>query len=407
MLLKKILKLYNEQNFINKEKKKYINLFIKNYTALTQKYPYIANIINKKITNIEINKNTHIDHKIIKNINKIIKNNSSEKIIFIDNQLYNQFNNSNVVSILNLINQPIQNKYYNTITNHNIFNIINISFIEKINILHVKKTNQYINPLELYYFYSNDNCFYNTRNIIIIENNKTKIIEKYHSLNKQPLILHNIINEIFIKKNSKLEYYKIQNNNKNSIILDNTFIQQYDHSFCKLYTFSLKNQLLLNNIYVKQSGEKSHTTIKNISIPKINNQIIQHNTIIHHEKSYCKSEEIYKSIIKNKINFNFYGKIIINANITKINAYQQNNNIILSDNSQIHVKPELDIKSNNVKCSHGCTISRVDNDIIFYMRTRGFRNTTAKKVFINAFLYDITNTITPPALKQEIIKYIS
>lgn len=402
MNINKIIQLYNKQNQINKQKELNKKYFVNNFNKLNnilKNNKYIDFLIN----NLNINKYEKLNNYNKKQIKKIIKNKNKNKIIFIDNKLYKI--NKKLKKYFSIIQGNNKNKYYNNLAKNNIFNYLNLSFNENTNLIKISKNSTIKDPIELYYFYTNNNL-YNTRNIIIINNNSVKIIEKQYSLNKNIRLLNNIINEIFINKNSKLEYYKIQNDNKKNIIIDNTFIKQNNNTTCEIYSFTFKNKIIFNNLHIRQTGSNSNSIIKNCTLPKTSKQIIYHNTIVKHEKSIGYSKEIYKSIIKKKINFFFLGKIIINKNINKINAIQKNNNMILCKKSNVNTKPELDIFSKDVKCSHGCTISKFNQQIIFYMQTRGLNKLTCEKLLIQGFFKDITKNITINFLKKEIEKNI-
>lgn len=230
-------------------------------------------------------------------------------------------------------------------------------------------------------------------------------METHKCLNNQNII-SNSITEIYIKKNSKLELYKIQNDYKKTSKIDNTYIYQQEKSKLKLYTISLKGDVVLNKIKIIQNGEQSNSSIQNINIDGSDEKNTKNIISLQHKKSNCFSYQNYKGIFKNNSKYFFKGKINIYKNIKHVDAYQKNNNIILYGDPIIETNPELEILSNNVKCSHGCTISRIDNNILFYLRSRGINKKKAKKILTTGFIDDIIQTINIKHIKNLIINMI-
>ena len=119
-----------------------------------------------------------------------------------------------------------------------------------------------------------------------------------------------------------------------------------------------------------------------------NVEFADNHTYMDHLKANCESNELYKGIYLGKSKGVFNGKIIVRPDAQKINAFQANNNLLLSDDSSINSKPQLEIYADDVKCSHGCTIGQLDEDAIFYMNTRGISKEDAKAILTYAFASD-------------------
>ena len=205
---------------------------------------------------------------------------------------------------------------------------------------------------------------------------------------------------------SIVDYYKIQNDNKQSSLIDTTSIIQENNSVCTLHTFSFGGKLTRNNLTFSQKGEHVESIMKGITIIE-EKQHVDHNTLVHHIKPNCESHQDYKGIYADKSVGVFNGKIYVDKIAQKTNAFQQNNNILLDDLATINTKPQLEIFADDVKCSHGCTIGQLDEDALFYLRTRGIPKREAKGLLTYAFANNVLESVAIPALKTRINKLIA
>ena len=123
------------------------------------------------------------------------------------------------------------------------------------------------------------------------------------------------------------------------------------------------------------------------------NQLFDAHTLIDHAKPNCNSHEHYKGILEDNSKGVFNGKVLVRPDAQKTNAFQQNNNILLSENANVNTKPQLEIFADDVKCSHGATIGQLDNEAKFYLKTRGIGEEAAMSILIHAFASDVIKSI--------------
>ena len=128
---------------------------------------------------------------------------------------------------------------------------------------------------------------------------------------------------------------------------------------------------------------------------------------MHHKHENCESHELYKGIFDGRSTGVFNGKVIVDKEAQKTNAFQQNDNILISDKSSINTKPQLEIFADDVKCSHGCTIGQLDERALFYMQSRGIPKKEAKGLMLFAFCNEAVEKIKIPALKSRIVKLLA
>ena len=244
------------------------------------------------------------------------------------------------------------------------------------------------------------------RNLIIVgENAHVQIIERHQSLNENP-VLTNSVTEIFAQKRAIVDFYKIQNDNLEASLIDNTYIAQKEQSHVSVHTFSFGGNLTRNNLNFYHQGEHIDSTLKGITIIE-GKQHVDHYTLVQHATPNCESHQNYKTILDDKATGVFNGKIYVEKEAQKTNAFQQNNNILLSDKASVNAKPQLEIFADDVKCSHGCTIGQLDEKAMFYMQSRGIPAKEAKALLMYAFTNEVIESVKIPALKARITKIIA
>lgn len=244
------------------------------------------------------------------------------------------------------------------------------------------------------------------RNLIVVgENAHVQIIERYQSLNENP-VLTNSVTEIFAQKRAIVDFYKIQNDNLEASLIDNTYIAQKEQSHVSVHTFSFGGNLTRNNLNFYHQGERIDSTLKGITIIE-GKQHVDHYTLVNHATPNCESHQNYKTILNDRATGVFNGKIFVEKEAQKTDAFQQNNNILLSDKATINAKPQLEIFADDVKCSHGCTIGQLDEKAMFYMQSRGIPQKEAKALLMYAFTNEVIESIKIPALKARITKIIA
>jgi Fe-S cluster assembly protein SufD len=263
-------------------------------------------------------------------------------------------------------------------------------------------------PIEIMYFSTGTEAalMVQPRSLVIVgENANVQIIERHQSLSANP-VLTNSVTEIFAKKRSIVDYYKIQNDRNEASLVDNTYITQKGLSTVKVHTFSFGGNITRNNLNFFHDGEHIDSTLKGITILD-GKQHVDHHTLVQHATPNCESHQNYKGIFGDRSTGVFNGKIYVEKEAQKTDAFQQNNNILLSDKATINAKPQLEIFADDVKCSHGCTVGQLDERAMFYMRSRGIPQKEAKALLMYAFSNDVIESIRIPELKRRITKIIA
>lgn len=285
---------------------------------------------------------------------------------------------------------------------------LNTAFCREGAYIYIPKNKMPKKPVEILHFATGNEAsiMLQPRNLIIVEENaEVQIIERHQSLTANEA-LTNSVTEIFAAKSAIVDYYKIQNDTANASLIDNTYVDQKDKSHVKVHTFSFGGKLTRNNLNFYQNGEYMDSTLKGVTILG-EKQHVDHHTLVHHIEPNCESHQDYKGIYGDSSTGVFNGKIIVDKIAQKTNAFQKNNNILISDKATINSKPQLEIFADDVKCSHGCTIGQLDEDAMFYMQTRGIPQKEARALLMYAFANNVLESVSIPELKARINKLIA
>ncbi len=298
--------------------------------------------------------------------------------------------------------------YFNKVATKDSITSLNTAFTQEGAYIHIPKNTLVNKPIQIIHFSTGSEValMQQPRNLIVVdENSHVQIIERHQSLTDNP-VLTNSVTEIFGNKRAIVDYYKIQNDNVNASLIDSTFVNQKRESHISVHTFSFGGKLTRNNLNFYQNGEHMDSTLNGITIIG-DKQHVDHNTLVHHIEPNCESHQDYKGIFNDSATGVFNGKVVVNKEAQKTNAFQSNNNILLSDKATINSKPQLEIFADDVKCSHGCTIGQLDDSAMFYLRSRGIPEKEAKALLMYAFANNVLESVKIPELKKRINKLIA
>jgi Fe-S cluster assembly protein SufD len=340
------------------------------------------------------------------------------KVVFIDG-IFSSFLSSttheglDVCLMASALTKPkykmVIDSYFNQIANkEDSLTSLNTAFSLEGAYINIPKSKVVEKPIEIIYFSTGNEAalMVQPRNLVIVgENAHVQIVERHQSLNSNP-VLTNSVTEIFAQKRAIVDYYKIQNDVQTANLIDNTYIAQKQESRVAVHTFSFGGNITRNNLNFYHQGERIDSTLKGITIIG-DKQHVDHYTLVQHATPNCESHQNYKTILNDSSTGVFNGKIYVEKEAQKTDAFQQNNNILIGDKATINAKPQLEIFADDVKCSHGCTIGQLDESAMFYMQQRGIPKKEAKALLMYAFTSEVTNSVKIPELKAKIARIIA
>jgi len=263
-------------------------------------------------------------------------------------------------------------------------------------------------PVALYFFSDSreENSLCHPRNLILAEENcQVSFLEYYHTVGSKPS-LTNAVSEIVVNSRARVDYYKVQSDQENSYHIDNTHIYQAASSYFSGAAISLRGKMIRNNLVIALDGEGCETHMHGLYVLKGSSHVDNHTTVDHLQpNSY--SNELYKGIMDEQSSGVFNGKIFVRQPAQKTNAYQSNPNILLSDEASINTKPQLEIWADDVKCSHGATTGQLDEEQLFYLRSRGLDLDHAKAILLYAFAKEALEYIKIDPLRNYLDTLVS
>jgi Fe-S cluster assembly protein SufD len=298
--------------------------------------------------------------------------------------------------------------YFNKAAKSESLTALNTAFTKEGAYIHIPAHKEVEKPIEIINFSTGNEAamFLQPRNLIVVgENAHVQIIERHQSLSNNA-VLTNSVTEIFAEKRAYVDFYKIQNDEASASLIDNTYISQQRDTVCRVHTFAFGGNLVRNNLNFYQKGENCDSTLKGVTILE-GKQHVDHNTLVHHIAPNCESHQDYKGLFAESSTGVFNGKIIVEKDAQKTDAFQQNNNILIDDKATINAKPQLEIFADDVKCSHGCTIGQFDEEALFYLRSRGIGIKESRALLMYAFANIVLESVKIPELKSRINKLIA
>ncbi len=266
---------------------------------------------------------------------------------------------------------------------------------------HIKITENLSEPLEIFYQGSSEGWSQPRIKITVEKNVQATIIEIFTSE------INGVMNSVLtleVAENAKLNYYKVQSEHEKNIHIGRTHIYLDKNSHIETFTLSKGSQLARSDISVKFQGEYASCNLYGLSYSK-HRQHLDHHTIIDHAVGHCTSNEFYRSVLDDKSRVVFNGRVIVRDGATQTETHQVNHNLLLSSDAEIDTKPELEIYHDDVKCTHGATIGQLDEEALFYLRSRGLSEAAARELLIQAFGDKVLQCITDEKLRERLCRY--
>ena len=351
-------------------------------------------------------------------INKFfIDNLDCYKLIFVDGRfekkLSDNFDSEYDFNITNLQDSLTEETEINNLTKladykTDSFVALNTAFMQNGIVIKINKEKIIKKPFFLLYVSTGQSSSNLNQSRILFNaevNSNAMVIESFQSMDSNT-DLGNIVSEFFLAENAKVEHIKIQNQSETSFHVSNLFARQEKNSYFNTVDINLGSKITRSNSYTKLDGEGAECVLNGVYIGG-ETQHIDNRTVIQHEKPHCLSTEIYKGIVGDNARGVFNGKIHVYPDAQKTNAIQNNSGLLLSDNASIDTKPQLEIYADDVRCTHGATIGQLDEDALFYLRSRAIDLQQAKKMLVNAFAGEVVDQIENEVLRERIQKYIN
>jgi Fe-S cluster assembly protein SufD len=237
------------------------------------------------------------------------------------------------------------------------------------------------------------------RNIIAVgRNSHLKMAEAFRTLGTERSFT-NVVTEIYVSEDAGVEYYKVQNESDQAYHIGTTQVRMLDRSQFYAGTVTLNGRFTRNNLNIVIDGERCEAHMYGLYFPD-GIQHVDNHTVADHRKPNSESNELYKGILRDRSKGVFNGKIFVRPDAQKTNAFQSCKNIVLSPDATMNTKPQLEIFADDVKCSHGTTTGQIDEEALFYMRSRGISHSEALSLLMFAFCADVVSQIKIDSIRE-------
>ena len=244
------------------------------------------------------------------------------------------------------------------------------------------------------------------RNLIVVgQSSEVDLIESFHSFDDTESFT-NSVTEIVVDANAHVNHNVLQLEGTGGSQVYTTQVHQDNDSTFSTNTFTLDGAFTRNNLNIVVDGQNCETNLYGLCLAK-GSQHVDNHTIVDHAQPHCHSNELYRSILDDESSGVFNGRVLVREDSQKIDAFQSNKTILLTEDASIDTKPELEIYADDVECSHGATIGQLDEEALFYLRSRGVPEAQAKILLLYAFASDVVENIDIESLESFVDKLVS
>ncbi len=271
--------------------------------------------------------------------------------------------------------------------------------------IHIAKKASAQETIQVLFISTGENTLSSNRNIIVCEDFGSAHITLGFFSENAHTSFNNVATEIFVGANANLTIDKIQAEDASSFCISTEQVKQEKDATFTINTITLDGGLVRNNLNIAVDGQNAETNLSGAYILK-GKQHVDNHTIVDHKVAHCVSNELYKGVMDDQSTAVFNGKVFVRKDAQKINAFQSNGNVLLSDDATVNSKPELEIYADDVKCSHGSTTGQLDEEAVFYLRARGLSETSARALMVSAFIGDVLEKVENEHVRSFIDKML-
>ncbi len=281
------------------------------------------------------------------------------------------------------------------------FTALNAAFAEDGAVIHVAADAVVDKPIHLVFISDSaaEGAVTYPHNLVFADrHSQATIIESYVTIGAD-VYLTNAVSEVFVADGARIGHYKLQRESQNAFHIGTTQVHQARASRYESFSFATGAQLSRTNVYTTLAGDAAEAVLNGLYMVD-GKQHVDHQTRIEHVAPNCPSHELYKGILDGRSHGVFNGKVYVHPEAQKTDGKQSNNNLLLSAEARVDTKPQLEIFADDVKCTHGATVGRLDETALFYMRSRGIGTSQARRLLTYAFAADVLEKIELEPLRD-------
>ena len=286
----------------------------------------------------------------------------------------------------------------------NAFSALNTAFFQDGGFVHIPAGCQVETPIHLLFIstMAETGATASPRNLFLVgKGGRGTVIETYVSTIEDAAYFTNAVTEIVLEEAASLEHCKFQNESLSAFHMATIHSQLGRNSNLVAHSIATGARLSRNNIRTSLAGEGVECVLNGLYLTR-DEQLADHHMIVEHAQPHCNSHEYYNGILDGRSKGVFHGRILVRQAAQKTDAKQTNKNLLLSDDATVDTKPQLEIYADDVKCTHGATVGQLNEESIFYLRSRGLSPERARQMLIHAFASEIIQRIRLGAVRDEL-----
>lgn len=294
-------------------------------------------------------------------------------------------------------------KHYGTAANlSNRCTALNTMLAQDGVLIYIPKGSHTTRPIQLINVFDANARLMAVRRVLIVleEDASAQVLVCDHTKGDQQYLSLETV-EVIAGHNAHLDYYHMEESDEHTTRLSQLWVRQEEGSNVLIDGITLTNGYTRNDYHIDVDGEYCDTQLLGMAIAS-GEQHVDNHTLINHNAPRCQSNEMFKYVLNDKSVGAFAGKILVKPNCPKIDAYQGNRNIVASPDARMYTKPQLEIYTDDVKCSHGSTVGQLDQEALFYMQTRGISLPVAQKLLMQAFMSDVIDGVRLDTLRDRL-----
>lgn len=282
-----------------------------------------------------------------------------------------------------------------------VFGSLNTAFMADGAWLHVPPDTIIEQPIHLLFLATQSGVAIAPRNLLVAESGaRATVIEHYAGLD-EAVYLTNAVTQVFVAGNAALEHCKLQQESIQAFHVAGIHAVQQQGSRLESHSISLGALLARNDITTTFAADGCEATLNGLYLTD-GRQHVDHHTRVDHAAPNGSSHEYYRGVMDGASRAVFNGKVIVHPGAQKTNAHQTNHNLLLSRDAEVDTKPQLEIHADDVQCTHGATVGQIDDEQLFYLRSRGIEDAIARSLLVHAFAHDVIERIQVPSLRRRL-----
>jgi Fe-S cluster assembly protein SufD len=288
------------------------------------------------------------------------------------------------------------------------FTALNTALIREGAVIQVAANTEASRPVHLVYVATKaaQGCVIQPRNLLVVERGaRAAVVESYVTLAPGSSYWTNTVTEVLLGANAWLEHTRIQRESERAYHVGATHVAQQRDSHYRSFSMAMGGAIARHNLHARLNDENVETLLYGLYISR-GDQLVDNHTTIYHDQPNCRSWEVYKGILDGRSRGVFNGKVLVKPEAQKTDAKQTNRNLLLSDGAKVNTKPQLEIFADDVTCTHGATVGRLDELALFYARSRGVPAKDAQRLLTYAFAAEVIGEVTLEPVREELERLV-